>query len=172
MQTPLITGGDPVALLRHGVCSLCPQKPIRQATVCRALTCRGSLENIKSLGTLLLQRFISLVKCNTGGALCQVFFLISPQARGIFWTDKKGTAFAVPFDGRGDRIRTCGLFVPNEALYQAEPHLDFNTPFVDSFFIISAEKAFVNGIFEKIENFSKGHIRYADIHRDTVSKTV
>ena len=28
-------------------------------------------------------------------------------------------------DGRGDRIRTCGLFVPNEALYQAEPHLDF-----------------------------------------------
>ena len=27
-------------------------------------------------------------------------------------------------DGRGDRIRTCGLFVPNEALYQAEPHLD------------------------------------------------
>ena len=27
--------------------------------------------------------------------------------------------------GRGDRIRTCGLFVPNEALYQAEPHLDF-----------------------------------------------
>lgn len=26
--------------------------------------------------------------------------------------------------GRGDRIRTCGLFVPNEALYQAEPHLE------------------------------------------------
>ena len=23
---------------------------------------------------------------------------------------------------RGDRIRTCGLVVPNDALYQAEPH--------------------------------------------------
>ena len=26
--------------------------------------------------------------------------------------------------GRADRIRTCDLFVPNEALYQAEPHLE------------------------------------------------
>ena len=25
-------------------------------------------------------------------------------------------------DGRGDTIRTCDLFVPNEALYQAEAH--------------------------------------------------
>ena len=25
--------------------------------------------------------------------------------------------------GRGDRIRTCGLCVPNAALYQTEPHL-------------------------------------------------
>ncbi len=28
------------------------------------------------------------------------------------------------FFGRGDRIRTCGLCVPNAALYQTEPHLD------------------------------------------------
>ena len=27
------------------------------------------------------------------------------------------------FVGRGDRIRTCGLCVPNAALYQTEPHL-------------------------------------------------
>ena len=26
--------------------------------------------------------------------------------------------------GRGERIRTSGLFVPNEARYQAAPHLD------------------------------------------------
>ena len=28
------------------------------------------------------------------------------------------------FYGRGDEIRTHDLFVPNEALYQAEPHPD------------------------------------------------
>ena len=28
------------------------------------------------------------------------------------------------FYGRDDRIRTCGLCVPNAALYQTEPHLD------------------------------------------------
>jgi hypothetical protein len=28
------------------------------------------------------------------------------------------------FNGRGDWIRTSGLYVPNVALYQAEPHLD------------------------------------------------
>ena len=27
------------------------------------------------------------------------------------------------FSGRGDRIRTCDFYVPNVALYQAEPHL-------------------------------------------------
>ena len=27
-------------------------------------------------------------------------------------------------NGRGDKIRTCGLYVPNVALYQTEPHLD------------------------------------------------
>ena len=28
------------------------------------------------------------------------------------------------FFGRGDKIRTCDFYVPNVALYQAEPHLD------------------------------------------------
>ena len=32
------------------------------------------------------------------------------------------------FDGRGDWIRTSGLYVPNVALYQAEPHLEINAP--------------------------------------------
>ena len=30
------------------------------------------------------------------------------------------------YTGRGDGIRTHGLFVPNEALYQTEPHLDIS----------------------------------------------
>ena len=29
------------------------------------------------------------------------------------------------FYGRGDKIRTCDFYVPNVALYQAEPHLDY-----------------------------------------------
>ena len=37
---------------------------------------------------------------------------------------RKGLDTSSPFCGRGDRIRTCGLYVPNVALYQAEPHLD------------------------------------------------
>ncbi len=28
------------------------------------------------------------------------------------------------FFGRGDKIRTCDLYVPNVALYQTEPHLE------------------------------------------------
>ena len=34
---------------------------------------------------------------------------------------KKTTDFSV-VDGRDDRIRTCGILVPNQALYQTEPH--------------------------------------------------
>ncbi len=36
--------------------------------------------------------------------------------------------------GRGDRIRTCGLLVPNQALYQTEPH-----PEDKAYFIIIAD---------------------------------
>ena len=40
------------------------------------------------------------------------------------------------FFGRGDKIRTCGLYVPNVALYQTEPHLViflFIEPLFDAF---------------------------------------
>ena len=33
-------------------------------------------------------------------------------------------AWSVDITGRGERIWTSGLFVPNEARYQAAPHLD------------------------------------------------
>ena len=35
----------------------------------------------------------------------------------------RGDASHFCFDGRGDKIRTCDFYVPNVALYQAEPHL-------------------------------------------------
>ena len=43
-------------------------------------------------------------------------------------------------NGRGDRIRTCGLCVPNAALYQTEPRLDILNfiVFKDKLFIFSA----------------------------------
>ena len=34
------------------------------------------------------------------------------------------TSISSPLLGRGDVIRTHGLYVPNVALYQTEPHLD------------------------------------------------
>ena len=40
-------------------------------------------------------------------------------------TEKIGvTSISSPLLGRGDVIRTHGLYVPNVALYQTEPHLD------------------------------------------------
>ena len=43
--------------------------------------------------------------------------------------NKKATRRLLPFlkDGRDDRIRTCDLIVPNDALYQAEPHPDMDS---------------------------------------------
>ena len=38
-------------------------------------------------------------------------------------TKRTGKPFFL-FFGRGDKIRTCDFYVPNVALYQAEPHLD------------------------------------------------
>lgn len=35
-----------------------------------------------------------------------------------------------PSSNRGDVIRTRGLYVPNVALYQAEPHPDITCPFI------------------------------------------
>ena len=38
------------------------------------------------------------------------------------------------FIGRGDRIRTCGLCVPNAALYQTEPRLEVNVDYYIMYF--------------------------------------
>ena len=51
---------------------------------------------------------------------------------------------------RCDGIRTHDLFVPNEALYQAEPHLDLPSHVLrDSFYIISRISSDVNTFFKK-----------------------
>jgi hypothetical protein len=42
----------------------------------------------------------------------------------IRYLQNKNPLFCGIFYGRGDEIRTHDLFVPNEALYQAEPHPD------------------------------------------------
>ena len=53
--------------------------------------------------------------------------------------------------GRDDRIRTCGLCVPNATLYQAEPHLDMSIYYAwclkndNSYYNTQSEK--INRIF-------------------------
>ena len=47
----------------------------------------------------------------------------TPEFRGFFGV----ASFKMCKHGRGDRIRTCGFYVPNVALYQAEPHLDISS---------------------------------------------
>ena len=44
------------------------------------------------------------------------------------WKSDRNLSISVAFSGRGDRIWTCDPFVPNEVLYQTEPHLD-NAPY-------------------------------------------
>ena len=69
-------------------------------------------------------------------APCPAGVLLKTKRRSAFWpspnlfsvqilaTIKKGTALGAIFYGRGERIRTSGLFVPNEARYQAALHPD------------------------------------------------
>ena len=48
-----------------------------------------------------------------------------PSKIAVQKAKKKGFEIALKADfGRGDKIRTCDFYVPNVALYQAEPHLD------------------------------------------------
>ena len=44
---------------------------------------------------------------------------------------EKSTAIAVLFSGRSEVIRTPDLLVPNQALYQAEPHPDIMRSFCE-----------------------------------------
>ena len=61
------------------------------------------------------------IKSNRSGMAMQ-------DAAGSFLRIEKerGRHSVYLFLGRDDRIRTCGLCVPNAALYQAEPHLEAN----------------------------------------------
>ena len=53
------------------------------------------------------------------------------------------STFPTPFiSHRGDKIWTCDLYIPNVALYQAEPRL------ADDFYILQHEKTNVNTFFD------------------------
>ena len=68
-------------------------------------------------------------------------------------------------DNRNDVIRTRGLFVPNEALYQAEPHLDLPSHVLrDSFYIISRISSDVNTFFKKF-----CHVFFKDLGRQNAA---
>ena len=62
------------------------------------------------------------------------------------WKNKKPPIQAVFMKNRNDRIRTCGLCVPNAALYQAEPHSDL--PF--SLIIIAKVRVIVKSSHKKV----------------------
>ena len=54
--------------------------------------------------------------------------LALPAARFALKKREYAEAYSLFFNGRGDWIRTSGLYVPNVALYQAEPHLEKRLP--------------------------------------------
>ena len=56
----------------------------------------------------------------------------------------KKASFSLQKNGRGERIRTFGLMVPNHARYQAAPHPDVLT----TIYNIPALKSFVKSFFE------------------------
>ena len=63
---------------------------------------------------------------------------------------KRGGVKPPLLHGRDDKIRTCGLCVPNAALYQTEPHL------VLHFLIIASRRRFVKGKRKKDFGWERG----------------
>ena len=59
--------------------------------------------------------------------------------------------YFVDFYGRGDEIRTHDLFVPNEALYQAEPHPDTLLFIISNWEYVESENLLLWLLYE-IEN--------------------
>ena len=55
--------------------------------------------------------------------LSLIFWFEQKRSAALIATDLFSSYIIMTFDGRGDGIRTHGLFVPHEALYQTEPHL-------------------------------------------------
>ena len=65
------------------------------------------------------------------------------------------TAYTARDNGRGDGTRTHGLFVPNEALYQTEPHLG-SLSMTDNPNIITHKNRFVKCEFEILKKYPEG----------------
>ena len=77
---------------------------------------RQYIMNVKSKTDTILYRL--LVENREKHTFQNPYFFIDLQNK------KTDTFVSVFYSGRGDRIRTCGILVPNQALYQTEPHLD------------------------------------------------
>ncbi len=98
------------------------------ATVCGARTARRALRAFPRAFSTANQpsaRFIS--HCERSPSVTSSltsFGTQRTQVNPIISMKKEGRAFPTFFFGRDDRIRTCGLFVPNEARYQTALHLD------------------------------------------------
>ena len=70
------------------------------------------------------------------------------------WSTKKALVqIEQELSGRGDKIRTCDLCVPNAALYQTEPHLEVR-PKADLNIIVN-QTAKVKRNFRKNKLFKK-----------------
>lgn len=70
-------------------------------------------------------RISSMINRNLSLFTCGIFLSEMSTIKQLINIKEAAAAFAATasFIGRGDGTRTHGLFVPNEALYQTEPHL-------------------------------------------------
>ena len=85
-----------------------------------------------------------------GSTVASCFTLVPSQVRILQSYQKPqnpASRGALRFFGRDDRIRTCGLCVPNATLYQAEPH-----PVTQN--ILTHFTAFVYPLLLPVHNFS------------------
>ena len=82
---------------------------------------------------LLVYSLVALALSSTGRARAPSVALwvellvrdTKAQVEIVIYKQKKNRGYCLcSFFGRGDKIRTCDFYVPNVALYQAEPHLD------------------------------------------------
>ena len=90
-------------------------------------------------------RISSMINRNLPLFTCGIFLSEMSTIKQLINIKEAAAAFAATasFIGRGDGTRTHGLFVPNEALYQTEPHLG-------NMNIISYRAVFVKPFLKKI----------------------
>ena len=96
-------------------------------------------------------RISSMINRNLSLFTCGIFLSEMSTIKQLINIKEAAAAFAATasFIGRGDGTRTHGLFVPNEALYQTEPHAEQQNIFYYEN-CIYASKIFVVLIWNKL----------------------